>query len=220
MKNKILPITFIFLLISFCFINNCFAYQLDTTKSSYKLYISDKAYEKLQTFDEYKSGEYYYFVRFWDNNTYQYFFFHANDLGDIKFVSHDGAPLRSTGAISNVKEYDVSIDNDYSVISEYTHSQLTYTMNFYTNVDGGRNWGYISNFTIYWDEACTNVFFYQPPIVLKSEPTLAGVLAETNPTQTFQTMMSGIIPYLVVFLVGLVAFWKAWSILSKELRKA
>lgn len=50
-------------------------------------------------------------------------------------------------------------------------------------------------------------------------PTLGEVLEKNNPVQTFQTMTRGIITYLIVFLVGLVAFWKAWQLLSKELRK-
>lgn len=59
-----------------------------------------------------------------------------------------------------------------------------------------------------------NVVFPRPVL------TLAEVLEKEKPAETFQTMMSGIIPYLLVFLIGLVAFWKAWQLLSKELRKA
>lgn len=58
-----------------------------------------------------------------------------------------------------------------------------------------------------------NVVFQKPVL------TLGEVLEQTNPVQTFQTMTRGIITYLIVFLVGLVAFWKAWQLLSKELRK-
>lgn len=64
-----------------------------------------------------------------------------------------------------------------------------------------------------------NVLF-QGPVLTTETPTLGEVLEKANPVETFQTMTHGMITYLLVFLVGLVAFWKAWSLLSKSLRKA
>ena len=54
----------------------------------------------------------------------------------------------------------------------------------------------------------------------KTALTLAQTLEMEKPVEKFQTMIVGIIPYLIAFLIGLVAFWKAWQLLFKELRKA
>lgn len=64
-----------------------------------------------------------------------------------------------------------------------------------------------------------SVLFQAPPAPLIPK-SLAVVLEENNPMQTFQTMMSGIIKYLLLFVIGLVAFWKSWQFLSKALQKA
>ena len=80
-------------------------------------------------------------------------------------------------------------------VSQYYHSFVESTKDIYDN-NG-------------------SIFFQGPPAT-----TLAAVLEEAQTVKTFQTMMSGIIPYLIALVVGLVAFWKAWQLLLKELRKA
>lgn len=69
-----------------------------------------------------------------------------------------------------------------------------------------------SNFDIKDKEG--NVVFRKPVL------SLGEVLANNNPVKTFQTTMSGIILSLTVLLVLLVGFLKAWSLLSRCLRKA
>lgn len=69
-----------------------------------------------------------------------------------------------------------------------------------------------SNFDIKNEEG--SVLFQRPVM------SLAESLVTAEPVKTYQIMIHGMIIFLVVFLVGLVAFWKAWSFLSKELRKA
>lgn len=59
-----------------------------------------------------------------------------------------------------------------------------------------------------------NVVFQRPVL------SLGEVLEITNPVKKFQITMSGTIIFLVVFLVSLVGFLKAWSLLSNSLRKA
>lgn len=82
--------------------------------------------------------------------------------------------------------------------------------------DGGFKYSLIySTHDIYTSPDGTGDLVFQRPVL-----TLAEVLEEAKPVETFQTTMSGIIVSLTVFLVGLVAFWKAWSFLSKNLRKA
>lgn len=57
-------------------------------------------------------------------------------------------------------------------------------------------------------------------VVFRPVLTLGQALEKANPVKTYQTTMSGMILSLVVFLVLLVGFLKAWSILSNSLRKA
>lgn len=59
-----------------------------------------------------------------------------------------------------------------------------------------------------------NVVFQRPVL------GLGEVLEITTPMKTFQITMRGMIVSLAVCLVSLVAFWKAWSLLSNSLRKA
>ena len=71
---------------------------------------------------------------------------------------------------------------------------------------------YLKNLSLYTDENKSDFF-------LKA-PVLAMALEMSDPMKTYQTMMNGMIPYLIAFLVGLVAFWKAWQLLLSQLRKA
>lgn len=69
----------------------------------------------------------------------------------------------------------------------------------------------------------TPAFFTRTPLPLQvviAPTTLAEELEMAQVKENFQTMIRGIIPYLIALVVGLVAFWKAWQLLLKELRKA
>ncbi len=109
------------------------------------------------------------------------------------------------------KYYYCYIDNAQKItFKDYTTN--TQSLNFYLNTEKF-NYELISNsFDI--KDRDGNVVFPKPVL------TLAEVLEEAKPVETFQITMSGIIISLTAFLVGLVAFWKAWSFLSKNLRKA
>lgn len=50
--------------------------------------------------------------------------------------------------------------------------------------------------------------------------TLSMIVEQSHPEEMIPTMIVGLIPCLMLFLVGLVAFWKAWQLLSRLLRKA
>lgn len=103
------------------------------------------------------------------------------------------------------------LDNTWSYISTRNiNSGDTYEYSS-DNIDAKK---YIySNVNIYNTDG--SIFFQPPPAT-----TLAAVLEEAQAVKNFQTMMSGIIPYLIALVVGLVAFWKAWQLLLIELRKA
>lgn len=77
---------------------------------------------------------------------------------------------------------------------------------------GGNTSDYWTNCGIYYENG---ELVFPIPVL-----TLGEVLEKNNPVKNFQTMMSGIIPYLLAFMIGLVAFWKGWQFLSKALHKA
>lgn len=77
-----------------------------------------------------------------------------------------------------------------------------------------KNQTYYSNVDVnYHSSNGTNeIFFQSTPLALS--PYRTTILMGT----VFQIV--GLIPYLAVFLIGLVAFWKAWQFLLQQLRTA
>ncbi len=59
--------------------------------------------------------------------------------------------------------------------------------------------------------------FFQAPV---QEITLAQVLEQNSPIQIFKSQMKNVLVSLTVFLVGFVAFWKAWAWLKTQLHQA
>ncbi len=69
---------------------------------------------------------------------------------------------------------------------------------------------------IYTDETLTS-YFFDPAA---QEVTLAQVLEETKPVEIFKTTIVGFLKYLIAFVVFVIAFWKGWQFLLKQLRQA
>ena len=138
----------------------------------------------------------------------KYFLFVFNKVYNEDYVySYPRCSLQSSliyVALPSHYEYYLSADNSTWIFNSY-NSVCGY---------GGVNSSYKFLYcNIDLVDQSGNVVFQVPVL------TLGEVLEQTNPVQTFQTMTRGIITYLIVFLVGLVAFWKAWQLLFKELRK-
>lgn len=125
--------------------------------------------------------------------------------------------------LSDNQTYTINSDNyivfkniKYSLFfggadTPYFSGLETSSRNFSLNFNDNKKIIY-SNFDIVNDNG--DVVFQKPVL------TLGKVLEKNSPVKMFQIMTHGTITYLIVFLVGLVAFWKAWQLLSKELRKA
>lgn len=214
MKLKIGVLTFIILIILFTFSVNSFGFSF-TGVNSEKIDIGSD-------FDDY-IGQYYAIIHYYYLREGIY-----KDFQHYYIISWDELPSCTLGWSGN-KDYPCyfltlpNFDNsnsylDYDLKENTTTIQKTTkeTLSFNNNID--HNYGsyynvlFYSNFDIY-DES--NNLVFQRPVL-----TLGEALEITNPVEMYQTMIHGMIISLIVFLVGLVAFWKAWSLLSKELRKA
>lgn len=177
MKNKILAISIIFILISFTFINSCFAYTVSCDSADF--YIADGAFEKLQTFDEYKSGNYYYYVYHLYNNYYT-IFIEKSQLDGIYFYKKSSNYIVSSKPVPNSTCYIV-LDNNYSTYNKETLTNFT----FNNKVDSSNDGAYmcLTNFDIYSDINKSSLFFPYPPVV---EITLAGIMKTAGEQATLE----------------------------------
>lgn len=152
------------------------------------------------------------------------------DLGDINLYTYTVALLKSddkillfsfeqepVSRVSSNKNYIYFKNNYYYYTYNITTGVLTQNQTYpsdsetfiSSDID---NCCIYSNFDI--KNSSGEVVFQEPVL------TLGEVLVKANPVKMFQTMTSGMITSLVVFLVSLVGFLKAWSLLSNSLRKA
>lgn len=201
-KNKFLFIFLVILILfSFTLINCCFAAE----STSYTITGRNG---NTVTFPEFTEDniENGFFIQYW-SGTYYMGVFNSSDVH-----------LYKSG-------YKIGSNVSYK---EYSFNTSSNSWAFYRNMNAngeicGESGLFYSSVDIYSSSSSNDVaisktgtnFFLPEP-----EVTLATILEENSPTETFQTMIHGIIPYLIAFLVGLVAFWKGWKFLSKELHKA
>lgn len=71
-----------------------------------------------------------------------------------------------------------------------------------------------SNIIVFSNKEKDNVFFPLPQTVLGRVTMKAEIMKE------MKTTMVGFLKYLIVFLVSLIAFYKGWQLLLRQLRKA
>jgi len=132
-----------------------------------------------------------------------------SDFSDVRFKLKEGDyNFNADGSYPvGVYSYWVRIDSKNNVSYLHDNKLITVSSSF-----GGN--GNLLYSTVDLKDFDGNVVFQRPV------PTLGEVLEITNPVKTFQITINGMIVFLAVFLVSLVGFWKAWSILLNSLRKA
>lgn len=202
MKNKIFTISIIFILLSLIFINNnIFAYSMDDAPWTPDETTLNFIYNR----DEYKSGKYnYVFYQVYGSNK-NYMVFFSKDLDIIPVVEwseENSCYQLSIGSAENTFDF-IRVENDYYV-TEYTDNFISPVLigqYFHADVN-------VSNKT-------TGTYFFQSAPV-----TLAEALEVANPIQQWKLQMKSVVVSLVVFLVGLIAFFKAWAWLKIQLSKA
>ena len=208
MNNKIITISIIFILISFCFINTCFAYTVDT----------DYELPETNLFTEYITGK--------DDNGY-YIINGSSTVCDRYFVITDGKELVyifvSDGYFSDdAKTYYMNNRETYNYI--YFEYYLDGSFKRQNSLRNDTSMGVMFNqdyvYTSFDCKFADGTVFFQAPPVMEQETTLAMVLEQNNPMEIFKILMKNVVVSLVVFLVGLVAFLKAWAWLKTQLHKA
>lgn len=203
MKNKILAISII-LLLSFIFISSN-VYASETG------YVSppDKIIEELESKEYYNNPDYDYLVYKWNSN-YSILFVEKTDT--LKFYTYIGNHVY-INANEAFNGYLFTYDSSYTLTSSEEVINATW-------ID--RNCGFIddnvgvSSMNIYTDNTFTEIFF-QAPV---QEITLAQELEKIQVAEIWKTLMKNVVVSLVVFLVGLIAFLKAWAWLKNQLHKA
>ena len=219
MKNKILPLFLIFTLFSALFVNFSYAYVS---------YIEDDVLENIVDYckntDYYQSGDYYLVVAptrsTYTNTNCPYAVVllpkYTDDSFNYYYLKESSTNNTYCCTINNTPTI-VPIDFPYYFFDMngdlFSGSKVHSANNFILGNVSGTAYFY-SDVDIYTDYTCTEIFFQRTPT------SLVEVLEVVAPAKIFQTMMSGMIPYLIVFVIGLVAFWKAWQLLLKELRRA
>lgn len=199
-------LSLILLLFNFSFVNANMIFNYNSVE--YNL-------PDIPTYDTEKYSDY---VIFYDSSDSSYILILQPKTGHTFFDSNKNSLtfLTNNGGIS-VIGYRYYVGNelkwkDYS----FNQNELgSYFSNFNIDNTGSRMLIYSSCY-IYIDENGSDIFF-RPPV---QEITLAQELAGVQVTKQWKTLMKNVVVSLVVFLIGLIAFLKAWAWLKMQLHKA
>lgn len=200
MKNKILTISIILILLSSIFISsNVFAAETVDLSCCYDV------------IPLHENGDQYcpYFI-YLDNGTYYLVFPQNNSCSNIYLYSVYAKTIKTDNGGIHIYTYN-STNNCFDYLKSKS-SNVVEVPDSATFI--------ASNINLYYERE-GNCFFTQTPVPLpQKEQTLATVLEETNPMEMWKTLMKNVVVSLVVFLVGLIAFSKAWAWLKTQLSKA
>ena len=212
MKNKILTISIVFILISFCLISNVFAYSETFTYNGaeYNIYVPELTYNTLISLEEYNNPDYVFFASCGNSRLWVRFF--KADLGIKVWTDGSGTFYSNSDSISDfecvfyvIKESDGSIQESYSASTNFCNS---------TSGDGyyisGSNHYFYTNMNIYTDSTCTDFFFKAP---VTEGLTLAGIMNKAGEQATMEvgqiilTVMK-VTAGLIACVIGFRAGWK------------
>lgn len=207
MKNKILSISIIFILLSFIFINNIiFASTTFTFTDRFGVERTVPSFPQDEVLGD-KSFYHYAIVKLGNNKNGLYI-----ASGDGYFYNKG-----TTDLYCSTQCYMASISDGEYVLSD-TICKAKERLCSYNEIcyfSGGLFDGLDS--TTYTLEPMGDFFFHQTPV---TEITLAQELEKIQVQEMWKTLMKNVVVSLVVFLVGLVAFLKAWNWLKTQLHKA
>lgn len=205
--NKITICLIIFMLL-FLFSVKCFA----TTDIDYSYYNDILKNAGNKPYFLSKNGSTGYFALFvypctnhynhWDYEKDDIYFYNRNNV----LVCRNATRNEETTHFS-----DYACDDGKNV--KTVHSCWNGNSSFAIN-DMNNSHEMYTNKPVYKDIDRKEIFFLRP------QTTLAQALKKVEVTKMYQTMMIGLVKYLVLFLIGLVAFWKSWQFLFKNLQRA
>lgn len=207
MKNKILTISIIFILISLVFVNNNVFATYDFNYNGSDVSLPDLPFDITEHPD---------FIFGYSTNFSTHFYVIGYPTSEYEKVFLDNS---SNNAIAYYK-------TGTTTLGQWTYWEIA--------VGSGNDWAkrstqgglfkfggsgtiITSGVDIYSNNSYTEIFFQKTPA---PPTTLAGVLEATNPLEMWKTLMKNVLVSLVVFLVVLIAFLKAWAWLKNQLRKA
>lgn len=197
MKNKILTISIIFILISFTFINNCFA-----TSDTYNVIgTNDIKYTISSNISNFIIADFY--------GTEYYVLIYSSDDTTTWKITQLNDTYKTTSIINSSGTFNIikinKSNTDFSTGSVETWNNKTITI--YQDII------YSSN-DIY-DLAGNGIFFQGAPVTV-----LTPILEKMEMKEPIVTTVVGLAKLLIPLLICLVGFWKAWRLLSKILYKS
>lgn len=220
MKNKILTISIIFILLSFIFINNCFAIQLDNFTENYYFFLPDTCYNTLITLDEYNNDNYNFFSVV-NNGTFEVYFFDKSL--NIKFkVTRSDSNNYGQYCITNMDDLSNFSCKAYYIGEKSGSINKTSTLNYFAIPNSMWNYytGYSKKAYLYtnlefYSVDNSNDFFFNAPV---TETTLAQELEKIQVQEMWKTLMKNVVISLLAFVVSYLALRKAWSFLRIQLK--
>lgn len=204
--HKFLPILSILILISFIFINNCFAYSEEFTynDTNYIYYIPEGAYNSFLESEQYKSGKYNYLLSC-DNGTCRIYFWLKTQ--DVKIYQ----TTKDNYYNSNISDYGCL----YYTVSENGGNlslQNSNATSFHNSAYSSGNKIYMfTNVTVYTDSSCSKVFFYQPVQVV----TIPALETAEQVPEAMRTALKMIIPVGLIVLSMVLLIYLIKSVISR-----
>lgn len=203
MKNKILAVFFIFILISYCFIGTS-VYATNYDLSDYE----NKDLMNGSWFIYYDQSSNLIYLVTSDSTSRPYLTCYLSG-------GYDWSSMGKLGDYSNMGGF-----------YKYTFNLSTNTFENKKHIDNGcLNFGdptdkiIASGCDLYRYQSFTS-FFQPTPVPSMVNIPIAKELEKVEMTQEITTTLVGLAKYLIPLLVSLLAFWKAWQILSHSLHKA
>lgn len=222
-KNKIF-LTLLFSLIIISFYSSVFAYSETFTYNdlNYSFFVNDNCWNKIIELEEYKSGEYNYFIYTENQITHICFFKKSDNINLYLDMSGIGSSkCNFNGDLSSITGYiEYRINESGSGLSLYSSNATRFSWsNFYTT---GRTLYMITNMDVYTDSSLTDFFFKAPQITVEPETKeiLAETLEETLKAENPQKEIIQILPLIIVVVASLVGLRKALKMLLAVLHRS
>lgn len=219
MKTKFLLIITIFsLLIIIC--TNCFAFDFTYTNQK-----DNKDYT-ISLSDDLSSFKYIYILYRYAGGGDKIFFFGSNDNPIFRtFFSENMDSIGSYDIDNNFSPfyYGAFIYDNISLMSTSTINDLSLKTSSFASTDFGPSAASVyANHVIYNRDKSEVVFQGAPQEEMKEIPLITQTLVEQTTQVGMKplTQIKTLLPIVIVVIVGLIGFWKAWRLLLKQLRKA
>lgn len=213
LNNRILVILSIFVILITSLCTSCFA-------SSDLKFSNDETYT-LSDFSEFVGNDSYIIVYGSNKNLGKRFLLLPYNKEQYKVL------LYKSGDYYSLQLHSIDTDGGYNYSKKYTFrycldknsawlsGTTSDSSGFY--FDGGIECVYTTD-DIYDTEG--NLVFQGAPQIPEITKTLVEQTTQTQIQEQLKLMITGFLKYLIVFVISVIAFWKGWKFLSKQLKRA